>query len=178
MTKRSVDFKLVVNAQKDVKNFGALYQKYYKPIFIYVFKKIQSEEITADVTSKVFLNAMTSIHKYRDMGYPFSSWLYKIASNEVNKHFRELNKSQVVEINEKDAITVMKEIDVNENEIDFKKLLACISELKPHYASIIEMRFFDELSFNEIGEILGIKGNNAKIRLYRAIDQLKKTYKD
>ena len=40
------------------------------------------------------------------------------------------------------------------------------------------MRFFDELSFNEIGEILGIKGNNAKIRLYRAIDQLKKTYKD
>ena len=65
MTKRSVDFKLVVNAQKDVKNFGALYQKYYKPIFIYVFKKIQSEEITADVTSKVFLNDMTSIHKYR-----------------------------------------------------------------------------------------------------------------
>ena len=71
MTKRSVDFKLVVNAQKDVKNFGALYQKYYKPIFIYVFKKIQSEDITADITSKVFLNAMTSIQKYRDMGYPF-----------------------------------------------------------------------------------------------------------
>ena len=35
----------------------------------------------------------------------------------------------------------MQEIDVNENEIDFKKLTACLFELKPHYASIIEMRF-------------------------------------
>ena len=120
----------------------------------------------------------SSSRTYGTLSGPFSSWLYKIASNEVNKHFRESNKKQVVEINEKDAITVMQEIDVNENEIDFKKLTACLCELKPHYASIIEMRFFDELSFNEIGEILGIKGNNAKIRLYRAVDQLKKIYKD
>ena len=53
----------------------------------------------------------------------------------------------------------------------------CLVLLKKDQSDIIEMRFFEKLSFNEIGEILGITGNNAKIRLYRAVDQLKKIFK-
>ncbi len=174
---RSKDFPLVVRAQQNPQHFALLYNKYYKGIFIYILKKINNEELTADITSKVFLKAMLNIKKYEDRGFPFSSWLYKIASNEVNKHFRDEKKVQEVEIQEKDAICLMQDIDEDQKTNQLNKLTKCLVLLKKDQSDIIEMRFFEKLSFNEIGEILGITGNNAKIRLYRAVDQLKKIFK-
>ena len=52
----------------------------------------------------------------------------------------------------------------------------CLSELKEDQSNIIELRYFDKMSFNEIGKVLGITGNNAKIKLYRAIDRLKQIF--
>ena len=111
------------------------------------------------------------------MGYPFSSWLYKIASNETNKFFRENNKIQEVEIQEKDAISLLE--DINENDLDknIEKLLISIENLNDNQSELIELRFFEKLSFVDIGKQLGISSGNAKIRLYRAVDALKKQFK-
>ena len=100
--KRSKDFPLVLAAQQDRKKFSGLYNKYYKEIFLYVLKKTANESLSAELTSNTFMKAMVNLTKYRDMGFPFSSWLYRIASNEVNKYYRDNNKVQEVEINEKD----------------------------------------------------------------------------
>ena len=54
--------------------------------------------------------------------------------------------------------------------------MTCLSEMKEDQSDLIEMRYFEKLSFNEIGEVLGITGNNAKIKVYRAIDKLKKLF--
>ncbi len=174
--KRSKDFPLVLAAQQDRKKFAALYNKYFKEIFIYILKKTADETLTAELTSDAFLKAMMNLTKYRDMGYPFSSWLYRIAANEVNKYYRDNKKVQEVTINEKDAVTFLDEIDPDNTNKDLQKLMSCIGELKEDYSTLIEMRFFDKMSFNEIGEVLGITGNNAKIKLYRAVDKLKKIF--
>jgi len=171
--KRSKDFKLVVNAQKNSNYFGLLYNKYYRSIFAYIFKKIKDKENTADITSKVFLKALLNINKYEDRGFLFSSWLYKIASNEVNKYYRENSKIQQVDLQEKDAIVFLNEIDSDNKEQNIKDLLNSLQKLPREQSDLIEMRFFEKLSFNEIGELLGITGNNAKIKTYRAIDKLK-----
>ena len=84
---------------------------------------------------------------------------------------------QEVEIQEKDAVCLMEDIDEENSTNQLNKLTKCLSLLKKDQSDIIEMRFFEKLSFNEIGEILGITGNNAKIRLYRSVDQLKKIFK-
>ena len=162
-------------AQQDRKKFAALYNKYFKEIFIYILKKTADENLASELTSNVFLKAMMNLTKYRDMGYPFSSWLYRIASNEINKYYRDNKKVQEVAINEKDAVTFLDEIDLDTNK-DLQKLMSCVGELKEDYSTLIEMRFFDKMSFNEIGEVLGITGNNAKIKLYRAVEKLKKIF--
>ena len=155
-----------------------LYNKYYKEIFIFILKKTSDETLTAELTSNTFIKAMVNLTKYRDMGFPFSSWLYRIASNEVYKYYRDNNKVQEVEIQEKDAVTFLSDLELDDNSSQVNKLMTCLSELKEQQSDLIEMRYFEKLSFNEIGEVLGITGNNAKIKLYRAVDKLKKTFQN
>jgi RNA polymerase sigma-70 factor, ECF subfamily len=173
---KSKDFTYVKKAQQDPKFFGYLYEKYFDQIFIYILKKVNNQDNAGEICSKVFLKAMLNIKKYKDMGYPFSSWLYKIASNETNKFFREQKKIQEVEIQEKDAVSLLE--DINESNLDenIEKLLTSIEELNENQSELIELRFFEKLSFSEIGNQLGISSGNAKIRLYRAVDALKKQF--
>ena len=170
---RSVDFALVEAAKKNPAHFAPLYDKYFEQIFIYIIKKTQNEELTGDLTSQVFLKAILNISKYEDRGYPFSSWLYKIASNEVNLHFRKTNKTNEVEIKEKDVINLLDDIK-SDNTIDLQdKLIQAMSSLKEKDMHLIELRYFEGLSFKEMGDILQISHGAAKIKLYRSLDKLK-----
>tara|TARA_B100001287_G_C22682896_1_gene531502 strand:- start:473 stop:1021 length:549 start_codon:yes stop_codon:yes gene_type:complete len=175
-SKRSKDFPLILKAQKNPRYFSALYEKYFKEIFLFILKKTSDESLTGELTSNVFLKAILNLSKYQDRGFPFSSWLYRIASNEINKHYRDNKKVQEVAIQEKDAITFLAEIDSNDNSSDITKLMDCLSDLREDQSNIIELRYFDKMSFNEIGKVLGITGNNAKIKLYRAVDRLKQIF--
>lgn len=155
-------------------HFAPLYSTYFKPIYIFIFKKVKNEHLAGDITSKVFLKVLLNIKSYKHMGFPFSSWLYRIASNEVNLHYRKQKKTTEVELLEKDVIVVLEEIkqpeDINQQEI----MLEALNKLPLQTAELIEMRFFEKLSFNEIGAVLGLKPVTAKIRVYRALEKLKK----
>ena len=167
---------MVLAAQQDRKKFSALYNKYFKEIFLFILKKTADETLAAELSSNTFMKAMVNLTKYRDMGFPFSSWLYRIASNEVYKYYRDNNKVQEVEINDRDAVTFLGELEIEDNTNHVNHLMKCLSEMKEDESDLIEMRYFEKLSFNEIGEVLGITGNNAKIKVYRAIDKLKKLF--
>src|SRR4051812_826749 len=68
-------------AQQDPAAFEALYKKYYSPVYLFVLKRIESNDEASDITSQVFLKALINLGKYRDMGVPFSAWLLRIARN-------------------------------------------------------------------------------------------------
>ena len=155
-------------------HFAPLYNTYFKPIYIFVFKKVKNEDLAGDITSKVFLKALLSIKKYKHMGFPFSSWLYRIASNEVNLHYRKQNKTTQVELLEKDVIVLLEEIKQPEDIKQLEVMLEALNNLPLQTAELIEMRFFEKLSFNEIGAVLDLKPVTAKIRVYRALEKLKK----
>lgn len=155
-------------------HFAPLYNTYFKPIYIFVFKKVKNEELAGDITSKVFLKALLSIKKYKHMGFPFSSWLYRIANNEVNLHYRKQNKITQVELLEKDVVILLDEIKQPEDIKQQDIMLEALNKLPLQTAELIEMRFFEKLSFNEIGAVLGLKPVTAKIRVYRALEKLKK----
>ncbi len=155
-------------------HFAPLYNRYFKPIYIFVFKKVKNEDLAGDITSKVFLKALLSIKKYKHMGFTFSSWLYRIASNEVNLHYRKENKTSEVELLEKDVVVLLEEIKEPEDIERQESMLTALNQLPLPTAELIEMRFFEKLSFNEIGAVLGLKPVTAKLRVYRALEKLKK----
>lgn len=171
---RKIELEYIAKAKKNRKFFGFLYEKYYRNIYIFIFKKIQNEELTDDICSRTFMKAMLNITKYEDRGFPFSSWLYRIASNEVNLFFREQKKGFTVEITEKDLFQLMDEVEEDRSEENQKRLLIAIEKLPLEQSELIEMRFFEQISFREIGNILQTSEASAKMRVYRILEKLKK----
>src|ERR1035438_7413468 len=78
--------------------FEPLYDKYYKPVFIFIFRRTGNENLTNDICSVVFLKALINLKKFEPRGVPFSAWLYRIALNEVNMHFRKNEGTRIISI--------------------------------------------------------------------------------
>lgn len=164
----------VTQAKSDPTKFEPLYRKYYSPILRYLQQRVDDQEVAYDIASQVFIKAMKHIVNYEDRGVPFGSWLYRIAKSELYQQFREKQASKLVRI---DAIQVASfdEVffDVDELEQNRSRLLQTMRYLKPDQLKLIEMRFFEQMSFKEIGEELGLTENNAKVKTFRAVEKLR-----
>ncbi|MCH2234571.1 MAG: sigma-70 family RNA polymerase sigma factor [Crocinitomicaceae bacterium] len=170
------DRKLIALAKKDYRAFGLIYDKYFERIYLFVFKRVGDKDIAGDICQEAMLKAMHNIRKYEDRGYQFSSWLFRIASNEVNLYFRKSKKNISVSVDEGSVQAILTEAkeDPEDNSRQVK-LLQLMSEMPSEKVEIIELRFFSGFSFKEIAEFYGISEANAKMRLYRLLDKLKKS---
>ena len=163
----------IIAAKDDPGRFAPLYNTYYEPIFRFVYQRLDSRDIAFDITAQVFLKALSNIKKYEFKGVPFSSWLYRIAINELNQIFRN-NKARRTVNADSDALFYIIE-EINEDKLDayHDGLADCLAELDKDSLQMIEMRFFEKMAFKEIGEILGMTENNAKVKTYRILEKLK-----
>jgi len=167
----------VQDAQQNPAKFRVLYNRYYEPIFRFVYKRTVDEVLAADLTSQVFLKAMQKIDKYVFKGVPFSAWLFRIASNEIAQHFRKQNKNRVVALEERTAQALEDEYeDKTDLEININLLKTVIQDLKPEEVEILELRFFEKRPFKEVADILDITENNAKVKIYRLLQKMKKRF--
>jgi len=161
-------------AKKNPEQFRPIYENYYPAIFRFINRRTSDEHTTADICSQVFLKALSNIEKYEDRGFPFSSWLYRIASNEVNMHFRNIQKKRTVSIDYSGIDLIFEELDQSDLKDKIDKLKKVLQTLPFAAMQLIELRFFEKRAFKEIGEIMGITENNAKVKTYRLLDSLKK----
>lgn len=167
-----------INAAKENPGrFNVLYEKYFKSIYVFVYRRTDDEELASDITSHVFLKAMINIKKYEYKGVPFSAWLFRIAFNEVNMYFRKSKANRVVSIEQSGIIQIAQEASLEDNSEKLALLTTALKQLESDDVQLIELRFFEKRSFAEIGEIIGITENNAKVKVYRIIDKLKRLMK-
>lgn len=154
--------------------FDVLYEKYYKSIFVFIYRRTENEELCADITSLVFLKALVNIKKYQFKGVPFSAWLFRIAFNEINMYFRKNKAERIVSLDKTNLHQIVQEIVLEDNSEAEQKMMSALKKLDTHDIQLIEFRFFEKRSFAEIGGIIGITENNAKVKVYRIIDKLRK----
>lgn len=176
MDNKSEELKHIEDSKKDPKCFVPLYLKYYKPIFQFVHKRVESVEDCREVTAIVFSKALANIKKHKDYGFPFSSWLYRIAINEITQFYRDKTKARIICLNEKYVENIAEETGETKTEL-ISVLRKSLYYLEEDELNLIELRFFEERSFSEVGQILEITENNAKVKTYRTIDKLKEIYK-
>ena len=158
---------------KDNRYFAPIYEKYYEQIFKFIYLRVAQLDEAKDITSQVFLKTLINLKRYKDIGVPFVSWIYRIALNEVNQHYRNLNKRRVVNINDIDIKNIALDVD---RIYDFElqdKMIATLNELDELQIILLELRYFEQRSFKEIALILNITESNAKIKVYRLLDELK-----
>lgn len=170
----SEDEALIEAAKRQPERFKPLYEKYYAAILKFVYRRVVSKDDAYDVTQQVFLQAMVNLHKYEYRGLPFSSWLYRIAVNELNQLFRKGSKMRGVNIDTEEIGEMVEEmfgnITIQEKE---DVLTRTLLQLEENEYQIVEMRFFEKRQFKEIGDILNITEASAKMKLYRILDKLK-----
>ncbi len=161
-------------AQQNPARFRPLYERYYEPIFRFVFRRTADSDLTADLCSQVFLKALQRLGAYQYRGVPFSAWLFRIASNEVAQHFRQNSQKRTVSIEENTLSEVAEEMELEGGIWHMEELVEALDTLKPADLSLIELRFFEQRPFKEIAEILDITESNAKVKTYRILERLRK----
>lgn len=168
---------LIEKAKSDPAFFEGIYNKYFSSIFLFIFKRVADKEVAADLTSQVFLNALANLKRFKYIGAPFSSWLFKIAGNEVKYYYRKTARQRQIVIND-DILENLKEESGLNLEDMLQQLSRAIQQLKVEAMELIQLRFFEKRSFKEIGEILNLTENNAKVKTYRVLDKLKRIIVD
>jgi RNA polymerase sigma-70 factor (ECF subfamily) len=165
---------IVEAAKKDASRFAVLYDKYYEQIFRFIYQRVDDKEAAFDATQQTFMKALSNLYKYEFRGVPFASWLYRIASSEVNNLFRAQKAQRTVNIESVSVYHIIEEIQESKIDQYHDKIVDIISDLPEDELQLIEMRFFEKRAFKEIAEILEITENNAKVKTYRILDKLKK----
>jgi RNA polymerase sigma-70 factor, ECF subfamily len=166
---------LIEAAKQNPERFGPLYDKYYKQIFGYVYQRMDCKDTAFDLTAQVFLKALTNINRYEYKGVPFASWLFRIAHSEVMQLFRDQKNKRAVNADVGDLRHICEETEEPYFEEYLPVLQQIIKQLPEEDLQLVEMRFFEKRPFKEIAEILNITENNAKVRMYRILERLKKT---
>lgn len=173
---------LVEKAKSDPEAFTLLYERYYSPIFSYILKRTANVEIAEDITSVVFLKVLKNIWRFKWKGISFSSWIYKIATNEISNFYRK--KRKIISLNEireiksstdplGEVIKAQEELERNKEFLDLHKK---ISQLPIKYQEVIYLRYFENKKIKEICEILGKREGTVKSLLHRGIERLRKLF--
>ncbi|MBP1629161.1 MAG: polymerase, sigma-24 subunit, subfamily [Bacteroidetes bacterium] len=174
------DYQLVCLAREngDQKAYADLMNTYREPIY-YMLLKMTNNAIDADdLTLEAFGKAFKSLGQYTP-DYAFSTWLFRIATNNCIDFIRKKRTKTVSMDNlytnidgEEIGINIPSEtLDPEEKIIEKQKILLMrevVSRLKPHYRSLVELRYFDELSYEEIAEKLQVPIGTVKAKLFRA----------
>ena len=174
---------IIERTRKNPRDFEPLYNQYFKPIYTFIYARVQDYDIAGDLCSMVFLKALKKIDSYSYQGVPFSAWLYKIAFNECNQYFRKTRKSPLVFISYEQAQHLSEELIYEELEEDNLKEFAqrlpqILHQLKTQERELIELRFFAGKPFQEIAYLLGISVNLAKVKTHRTLKKMKKLFSE
>jgi RNA polymerase sigma-70 factor, ECF subfamily len=179
--------KLVAEAQRDSQAFGVIFDMYYPKILQYATRRIGNLELAQDITADVFYKALHKLWQFKWRAVPFSAWLYRIANNEINQHFRKGTYRKVTSLEnlmegtdfEPQALEdLQKEREEAEREIErhaeYKIVQEAVRTLPLHYQEVISLRYFEKKKLTEIAVILGKKEGTIKSLHSRALVLLRK----
>ncbi len=158
----------IAEAKRDPQSFEPLYNRYYDEIFRFIYRRTDREALTADLCSQTFYKALLNLKKYQWTGRPFVAWLYRIASNELNRYFRDQKPVFVIE--EDKIWESFQEVEMNPDTEDLIQVFTMLNEEEVH---LLELKYFEQKTFREIADILDITESTSKMRLYRLLERMK-----
>lgn len=158
-------------SQGDRDSFGLLYERYIDRIFNYVYYRTGNTHDAEDLTARVFQRAMNHIHNYTDRGVPFSAWLYRIAHNLIANWHRDRSRRQEIPLNEVPVLPSREDRPettlVRSQEQD--SLLRLIRQLPPERQTLLILKFVENMSNAEIGQIMGRSEGAVKSLYHRTL---------
>lgn len=154
--------------------FEILIKKHQGVIYNYLYKITLSKEDAEDITQEVFIKAYNKLYTFEKKAN-FSTWLFKIAVNTLNDNFK---KKKVFELEKEEAMMSIKcsERDIPEEALSLKEkkleILRLLEGLTLEQKNAIILKYVRGFSYKEIGKVLGVSEESAKMKVYRARKKL------
>ena len=173
------DLQLVNKAlEGDQIAYADLMEMYRESIYFMMLKMVRSEDDAEDLTIEAFGKAFNRLHQYSP-SYAFSTWLFKIASNNAIDHIRKKrikltsmdsaftnDDGETVTIDVKSGEKNPAEETMHSQKVELMRDI--VKKLKPRYRDLIEKRYFQELSYEEIAQDMNLPLGTVKAQLFRA----------
>lgn len=176
---------LIDKSKSNPEAFGVLYDFFYPKIFGYVFRRVKYYEVARDITSESFLKAFKKIHSFKWRGVSISSWLYKIATNEIRQYLRKQKYDTYnihdlfgdefqfhTHINIEETIKAKIEYELKLHK-DFQQVQQLLKSLPIKYQEVIALKYFENKSIKEISELLSKKEGTVKSLLSRGLERMR-----
>jgi len=174
----SVDRYLIERTkQGNLKAFDELYCRYLKPIYGYIYKRVNHREDAEDIAQNVFIRVFRHIKNFRDEA-SFVTWLYLIAKNEIFRFFRKRSQLRIFlkesHIYSEEELSFM---EIGEREHSIFLLRQAIETLPPRQREAVILHALKEVPFSKMPLLLGKSKEATKSTYYRAIRNLRKYFK-
>jgi RNA polymerase sigma-70 factor (ECF subfamily) len=171
--------RLVEAAQQNPDCFNELYQLYFDKIYNFVLSRASSVELAEDITSQTFMNALENIRRFKWRNVSFGAWLYRIAINNLNSHFRKHKRIFLAE--EETLINLVDQqlppyepyTDLDE-QARIKELNLAVKKLSFDEQNLISLKYFQNKSYEEIAEILNLPASTVGVKLHRSLKKIRK----
>lgn len=166
-----------IKEYSDHASANKLIEKYYKEIYVYVYKQMLDEHLSLDLTQEIFIRMLQSIHHYDAAKSSFRTWLYRIATNHCIDYFRskQYQTSSQMDLVESIELEGENEVELTlEYKEDYKAVQLVLAKQSEEVQQIVRLKIFMEYSFREIAEVLYIPESTVKTKYYKAIKQLRK----
>jgi len=169
------DFILIQDALRgDQKAYAQLMSFYRNQLYFTMYRMVKNAEDAEDLTMDAFGKAFNQLHQYVPK-FAFSTWLFKIASNNCIDFMRKKHKNLIQEEHASLLHAHSDTLNPEQHAVEKQKisyLHLVVENLKPTYRQLIQKRYFEELSYEEIAQELDLPLGTVKARLFRARDFL------
>jgi RNA polymerase sigma-70 factor (ECF subfamily) len=154
--------------------FGELYDRYQPKIYRFIFLKVSHREEAEDLTHQVFLNAWKNVERYTDQGFPFSSWLFRIARNKVIDYYRTKKTTLDIDVIPEEIVGIAEQDSQQdaENTLQLEKVYRALQQLSEEQKEVLILRFIQELSYDEVAEIMDKSPGTVRVLQHRGIKRL------
>lgn len=164
---------LILRAQRGDKDaYGELYNIFYRRIYRYCFVNVKDVEQSQDICQETFIKAWRSLPSFTlSKGGSFQAYLFRIARNmiiDLSRKRKDVSIEEIAEIESKDNLE--KELD---KESDLKMIHNALDKLEDTDKQILVLRFFEEMTFEEIAGVTGLNEGALRVRVHRILKKLK-----
>ncbi|HWX56703.1 MAG TPA: RNA polymerase sigma factor [Verrucomicrobiae bacterium] len=151
---------------------GVLFDRYQAPLFSFYCKLTGDRTLSEDLVQEVFFRILKYRHTY-ETGTRFRPWMYQIARNARTDHFRKYRPETSLEPEMSPSIT---HPDLAQQNQEAALLHRALLQLPEEKREVLVLSRFQELKYEEIAQLMGCEVNTVKVRVHRALQELRKTF--
>jgi RNA polymerase sigma-70 factor (ECF subfamily) len=162
---------------------SAIYERYQRGIFRYLYYRVGDQQTAEDLTSEVFLRMIEALENYNNHKISFQAWLFQIARNLSIDHYRKMSVQQNVPLEDNLPIDEKEPLELVSQELTSEKLRQALVKLPENQRDVIVMRFISGMPIGEVAESLhksedSIKGlqRRALLALREILNQWEVSY--